>query len=241
MLNDPLSTPPTTDEPCQPSPQSENFLPQFTSQYKLTDMQETFLQEYFENTIKDSFKKFIDIAPQKPLNLRPLHAYLIRTSLIVASALYEKFLEHYYPPVKPEHKAYQQNVYLRELLKSFNKLCKGEIDINHPFYAQIFDLRLTSKNIDSPTKRHIVSSFFKKKVMDLIRDQMDEEDECLIAAKDWLRQKEREETTEVETVTSTFSRSNFGLKNKRRERTAPSETSTSSSSLNRPKARKRLF
>ncbi len=141
------------------------LLVQYQSLRGLTDTQAQVLEEYFLRYYREGFSHFITTAPNEPVNLQPLRAFLIMCALSMPVDAFRAFFNHFYPIVPEFDATHKQNVYFRDLLLNFNRLCLERVDINQPLYANIFDPRLSpNKHLDSPTKKKLATSYFRKHV-----------------------------------------------------------------------------
>ncbi|HRE31769.1 MAG TPA: hypothetical protein PLD88_07345, partial [Candidatus Berkiella sp.] len=84
-----------------------------------------------EKHLLSHFQDFIAAAPRVNPDMRPLRRYIIIKAISLSSHTFKKLLEKYYPAPPADNITYQQNISFREILLAFNKLCLGEIDINH--------------------------------------------------------------------------------------------------------------
>lgn len=134
---------------------------------ELSSMQTEILKQYWELQFLPNFQSFIETAPAEP-NLKFLRAHLIKLSLTTMPMHYEKVLLQFYPEVSSEARTYDQNVFLRELLTSFNKMCQGKLDTSHEFYRMVFDPRLSPSPLSSPTKKNLTAMFFRVKVTEFL-------------------------------------------------------------------------
>lgn len=164
---------------------SATFVPQFSSSQTLSPSQKDILQEYFDNYVSDGLRQFITVAPE---NLKPLRAYIITCASAMSPDIFQIFLNQFYPAVLPSSTTFEQNTYFKELLLNCNRLCKDKIDINHPLYNAIFDKRLSPSKMDSPTKKDLVASFFKRALDNLATPHMDLTNSFVHAARNWQAQ-----------------------------------------------------
>lgn len=127
----------------------------------LTDTQQTVMELYFDQHFYENFLQFIYVAPEA---LQPLRQLIISYAPILTCNSFVNFVNQFYPTVPQTENTSSQNLYFRQLLISFNELCNNKVDINHPLYDAIFDVRLSPSKSNSPTKRKLVTGFFTKKI-----------------------------------------------------------------------------
>jgi hypothetical protein len=148
----------------------------------LTETQKLIIQGYFEEHICDNFMQFIKVAPD---SLKQLRRLIVAYAPILLCDSFEQFINRYYPVVPAADASSQQNLFFRQLLITFNRLCNNIIDIDHPLYAAIFDPRFSSTKSSSPSKKNLVTSFFKTKINEHF--QFSEDDEFISQALAWLK------------------------------------------------------
>jgi hypothetical protein len=158
-----------------------------TPQYQqsLSTTQESILTDFFTLQLAPRFQAFIEAAPSNP-NMGPLRIFIIANAFTMASSNYSAFLNKYYPEVKDHDLTYEQNMSFRELFISFNRLCIGELDINHWLYAAVFDCRLSPSKLNSPTKRNLVNCIFKMQFKKTFDISLVDSDPLVESARDWI-------------------------------------------------------
>ncbi len=149
----------------------------------LTETQRQLMQTYFDEQIRDNFTQFVNVAPQP---LQPLRQLIIAYAPIVVCDSFEKFINQFYPAVPDSDESSQQNQFFRQLLSSFNRLCNNNIDIDHPLYTTIFDPRFSPTKQSSPTKRNLVTCFFKNRIKEHFH--FSENDQFVSQALAWLKE-----------------------------------------------------
>ncbi|MCS5709963.1 hypothetical protein [Candidatus Berkiella aquae] len=141
------------------------ILPYFQAgQNALVDTQKSVLKSYFEKHLLPHFEDFVAAAPSSHPDMRPLRQFIIIKAVSLSSHTFEQLLAKYYPIVTNTDNTFIQNVSFRNVLLAFNKLCLGEIDINHALYNYVFDPRYSPTKTSSPTKRNLVTAFLHQKL-----------------------------------------------------------------------------
>ncbi len=127
----------------------------------ITNTQKSILESYFEEVATDYIERFIASAP---LETQALRRSLVLLSTTLDAAIFKQVFETFYPKAEVSDKCFEQNKLFRNYFLTFNELCLGQTDINHVFYSNIFNPKLSTRQPDSPTKRHVISAFFRKQV-----------------------------------------------------------------------------
>jgi hypothetical protein len=140
----------------------------FTPQYAQLQMQPNptqleILGSYVEQYLIPKLNGFITAAPTDP-NLQPLHRFIFSCAFTMPSELFIALLNKYYPEMLNQNDPnFEQHYLLRSFLIQFNKLCIGEVDINHQLFSHVFDPKISPKK-DSPTKKRMVATFIQNQL-----------------------------------------------------------------------------
>ncbi|MGE3317920.1 MAG: hypothetical protein AB7I18_01380 [Candidatus Berkiella sp.] len=135
----------------------------FGQEQSLTPSQIDILQSYIDCYLNTTFQGFISAAPTYPVDLRPLHRYILSQAYSLKTEIFAALLTKFYPPASPEDATFEQNTQLRAFLLTFNRICNEQADVNQPLFACVFDNKLSPKK-NSPVKRKLVADFFKARI-----------------------------------------------------------------------------
>ncbi|MFO1258712.1 MAG: hypothetical protein U1E78_09955 [Gammaproteobacteria bacterium] len=118
------------------------------------------MKAYYE-ILKTNIHSFVLSAHPEIQNLRKYIAYL---STDLSPKEYQGVILKFFPEISSQPENVESDKKHRNYFISFNELCKGSEAVNHELYQSIFSSQLSEVNLDSPSKRNIVSSYFKSKI-----------------------------------------------------------------------------
>ena len=174
-------------------PSESGYEPRITlrtrvSQISLTNSQKSVFDSYLKS-YKDDFNHFISVVQDE---IKPFRAFLIHCASEMKEHHFIRLLDFYYPSVKENEPTYRQNIYFRDKLLTFNRLCCGNSDINVSIYSKVFDPRL-SPTLSSPTKRDKISQLFKEATIEFLKKNgwwekfKTHPDQFVLSAQEWIK------------------------------------------------------